>query len=81
MNVFPIRFMFVRNSLQANITTVMKRNSFTTSFIMLGVAYFVINMGFHVHHAMGKTGKARSVAQFLHQFTFILYTCWKCLLS
>ena len=64
MNVFSIRFMFVRNSLQANITTVMKRNSFTTSFIMLGVAYYVINMGFHVHHAMGKTGKAWSVAQF-----------------
>ena len=73
--------MFVKYSLQTKITTVMKRNSFTTSFIILGMAYFVINMGFHVHHAMGKTGKAQSVAQFLHQFTFILYTCWKCLLS
>ena len=64
LNVFSIRFMFVKYSLQTKITTVMKRNSFTTSFIMLGVAYFVINMGFHVHHAMDKTGKARSVPQF-----------------
>ena len=39
-----IRFIYVRSSLQENIQRVLKRNSFTISFLALGVFFSIFNV-------------------------------------
>ena len=39
-----IRFLYVRSSLQENIQRVLKRNSFTISFLALGVFFSIFNV-------------------------------------
>ena len=49
-----LRFIFVRSSMQVNIQTVLKRTSFSASFLCFGTVLIFANLAFYFHEQSGK---------------------------